>query len=147
MKLMLDTRVLVEICVPGRHEDAKEWFRRLLLAAPPSELLASVVAEFELRRSLARRGAFETLEHFEHLSQSLRFVPLSVEVMRRAASLSTTMQPPPSDADAILVAQALDEDALLVTTDERLHDTQGLDVRRWAEIDPKQLPEPSMARE
>ena len=38
MKLMLDTNVLVAVCAPGRHPDAKEWFRRLLLAPSAPEL-------------------------------------------------------------------------------------------------------------
>ena len=45
VKLMLDTKVLIEVCIPGRHKDAKEWFRRLLLAPSPPELLASVISD------------------------------------------------------------------------------------------------------
>lgn len=136
MKLMLDTSVLLEVCAPGRYEDVKEWFRRLLLATAPPELLVSVLTDFELRRAFERRGAVRGLEHLEDVSRSLRLVPLSVEATRRAASLCSTSQPPISDADALVAAQALLEGAVLVTDDEGLRAVQGLDARAWHDVDP-----------
>ena len=139
MKLMLDTDVLFEVCAPGRHEDAKEWFRRLLLAPAPPELLVSVVADFELRRALHRKGATRSLEHFEVVSKAVRFVPVSVEATRRAASLSSTAWSGLSDAAAIVAVQALVEGAMLVTADRPLPAVEGLEARRWNDIDPAQL--------
>lgn len=139
MKLMLDTGVLFEVCAPGRHEDAKEWFRRLLLAPAPPELLVSVVADFELRRALHRKRATRSLEHFEDVSKAVRFVPVSVEATRRAASLSSTARPELSDADAIVAIQALAEGAMLVTADRAWPAVEGLDARCWHDIDPEQL--------
>ncbi|MCX4240797.1 type II toxin-antitoxin system VapC family toxin [Paraliomyxa miuraensis] len=142
---MLDANVLLEVCIPGRHQDAKEWFRRLLLAPSPPELLVSVVAVYELRRALELRGAERSLEHFEEMSRSLRFVPLSVDVMTRAASLaSATRREGPqreglSDSDAIIAAQALVEGAVVITADKVFHTVPGLDVRHWNEIDPDDL--------
>lgn len=136
MKLMLDTRVLLEVCAPGRHKDTKEWFRRLLLAASPPELLVSVLTDFELRRAFHRKGATTSLEHLEHVSRSLRFVPISLEATHRAVALCATAQPPISDAGALVAAQALVEGAVLVTAEEELRAVQGLDVRDWMEVDP-----------
>lgn len=139
MKLMLDTSVLLEVCAPGRHEDAKEWFRRLLLAPDPPELLVSVVSDFELRRALHRKGATRSLEHFEDVSRAVRFVPVSVEATRRAASLSSTAGPELSDADAIVAVQALSEGATLVTADRAVPAVAGLHARHWNDIDPEPL--------
>ena len=134
---MLDTNVLIEVCTPGRHKEAKEWFQRLLLASPPPELLVSVVVDYELRRGLEAKGAGRSLEHFEELSKSVRSVPLSAEATRSAASLSAVARL--SDADAIIAAQALAEGAVLVTTDEAFRSVPGLEVRQWNEIDPERL--------
>lgn len=139
MKLMLDTSVLLEVCAPGQHEDMKAWFRRLLLVPAPPELLVSVVADFELRRALHRKGATRTLEHFEDVSKAVRFVPVSVEATRRAASLSSSTRPEVSDAAAIVAIQALAEGALLVTADRTLPAVEGLHARHWRDIDPEQL--------
>jgi len=139
VKLMLDTSVLLGVCAPGSHKDAKEWFRRLLLAPSPPELLVSVLADFELRRALHRKGATRSLEHFEDVSKSVRFVPVSAETTRRAASLSSTARLPISDADAIVAIQALEEGAVLVTTDRALGAVEGLESRHWNEIDLERL--------
>jgi uncharacterized protein len=140
VKLMLDTNVLLEVCTPGRHQDAKEWFRRILLAPSPPELLASVVAVYELRGALEWKGATRSLEHFEEMSKSLRFVPLSVEVMLQAASLASktrrTRRGQLSDSDVIIAAQALVEGAIVVTADTVFHAVPGLVVRHWNEVDP-----------
>jgi predicted nucleic acid-binding protein len=137
VKLMLDTNVLLEICVPGRHKDAKEWFKRLLLAPSSPELLVSVVTEYELRRGLHHTGAKKSMEHFEDMSTSLRFVALSTETTRRAASLSSQSQL--SDADVIIAAQALAEGAVLVTADQVFHSVPDLTARHWTQIDPDHL--------
>jgi predicted nucleic acid-binding protein len=145
VKLMLDTNVLLEVCTPGRHQDAKEWFRRILLAPSPPELLASVVAVYELRAALDLKGATRSLEHFEEMSKSLRFVPLSVEAMQQAASLASrtrregTRRGPLSDSDAIIAAQALVEGAIVVTADRVFHSVPGLEARHWNELDPDRL--------
>jgi len=135
MKLMLDTQVLVEVCTPGRFKDTKEWFRRLLLAPSPPELLVSVLADFELRRTLHRKGATKSLQHLEDLTKSLRVVPLSADAAHRAVVLASTVHPQLSDADAIVAAQAMTEGATLVTADQVLHSVPGLNARAWGEID------------
>ncbi len=137
MKLMLDTNVLVAVCTPGRHQDAKEWFRRLLLSPSPPELVVSVVSDYELRRSASLRGATRSLEHLEEMAKAIRFVPLSAEAARRAASLSSSKNL--SDADAIIAAQAIEEGAVLVTVDSVFRGVQGLEARHWNEIDPDRL--------
>jgi predicted nucleic acid-binding protein len=136
---MLDTGVLLEICAPGQHRAAKEWFRRILLVASPPELLVSVLADFELRRALHRKGATKSLEHLEEVAKALRFVPVDADATRRAARSSSTAQPRISDAGAIVAAQALAEGAVLVTADAELFEVEGLEVRRWNEIDPDRL--------
>ena len=139
MKLMLDTGVLLEICAAGQHRDAKEWFRRILLVASPPELLVSVLADFELRRALHRKGATRSLEHFEDVSKAVRLVPVLAEATRRAAALSSSAQSQLSDAGAIIAAQALADGAVLVTVDEELCAVRGLEVRHWKRIDPDRL--------
>jgi predicted nucleic acid-binding protein len=136
---MLDTNVLLEVCTPGRHKDAKKWFSRLLLVPSLPDLLVSVLVEFELRRALDSKGATKSLEHFEEMSKSLKFVPVSAEATRRAAALSSTVEPRISGADAILAAQALVEGAVLITADEGLRTVPGLEARHWNEVDPDRL--------
>jgi predicted nucleic acid-binding protein len=136
--MMLDTRVVLQLCVPGRCREAKEWFRQLLRGPARPELLASVLVDFELRRGLARLGATTSMHHYTEFAKAVRFIPVSLEATRRAAELTRDAKSLEdlSEADALIAAQALLEDAILVTPDRALHRVPGLDARDWSTIDP-----------
>jgi predicted nucleic acid-binding protein len=140
-KLMLDTDVLARICHPTQFRDVQDWFRKLLeqgRAAP--ELLVSVLADYELRRKLQDLHAAESLRHLDTLARSLRYIPVTAEVSRRAAELRQSLSSEPahrglSDAQLIMAAQVVVEGAVLVTSDAALRHIPNVPVKDWSEID------------
>lgn len=141
MRLMLDTNVLVRLCHPTGHRDVKDWFRALLArgdAAP--EIMISVLAYYELRRSLIAANADSSLGLLDELERSLRVVPVTVDVAQRAAELRRRWPRarPPSDADVLMAAQAGLEGALLVTSDQDLLGLDEISAKDWHQIDPGQ---------
>lgn len=139
MKLLLDTNVLVRLCHPTGHQDVKDWFRALLLkggAAP--EFLISVLADYELRRALLRRGGTASLDRLDELARSVTVVPITPEVVRRGAEIFASIPESggnrASDADVLMAAQAQLEGAVLVTSDALLRDVPGIMAKDWHEI-------------
>jgi predicted nucleic acid-binding protein len=121
VRLLLDTGVLGQICHPRRHGDVRSWFRRAIRG---HTFLISELADYELRRELLRLGAVRSLAHLDELGRELLYVSVSTAVWRRAAELwadvrnkgSVTADRHALDGDAIVSAQALEEDAVVVTT-------------------------------
>lgn len=145
MKLMLDTNILVRICHSTAYRDVQEWFRSLLLRGNDApEILVSVLADYELRRTLIRRGATANLAQLDSLARSVTYVPVTAEVVRRAAELSAGLTSEErgriSDVDVLIAAQALVESAVLVTSDRALTAIPGLTAKDWSEIDTALLP-------
>ena len=144
MRLMLDTNILARLCHPSSHRDVQEWFRRLLLrGADAPEFLVSVLADYELRRMLARIGAGASLAQFDNLARSMTYVPVTPEATRRAADIweqvrrgsATTARPPLSDADILMAAQAELEGAVLVTSDRAIRTIAGITAKDWNEVE------------
>jgi predicted nucleic acid-binding protein len=137
---MLDTNMLVRICHPTDYRDVQEWLRSLLLrGADAPELLVSVLADYELRRALLRRGAHASLAQLDSVVRSASYVPVTAEVGRRAADISAGLSPElrrrVSDVDILIAAQAQIENAILVTSDRALHDVPGVVAKDWTEIE------------
>ena len=140
MKLLLDTNVLVRICHPTGHRDVKDWFRSLLLrGADAPEILVSVLADYELRRTLIQRGASAGLAQLDDVARSVTYVPVTPEVVRRGAELSAQLRREGdnrmSDADVLMAAQAEVMGAILVTSDAALHSIPGITAKDWNEVE------------
>jgi predicted nucleic acid-binding protein len=135
---MLDTNVLVQLCHPTRYRDVQEWFRSLLLSGADSlEILISVLADYELRRVLIRRGANASLARLDDLTRSIRYIPVTAENVRRAAEISARLAADGqhvSDVDSLMAAQAIAEGAVLVTSDRSLQKVPGLTAKDWSEL-------------
>src|SRR4051812_42525956 len=126
MKLMLDTGILACLCHPRAHRDVQAWFHALLLRRPdPPDILVSVLAYYELRRKLSRATATASLAQLDDLTQSLTYVPVTLEAARKASELWARLQSDDpmnmrhrvSDADVLVAAQAVLEQAVLVSSD------------------------------
>ncbi len=140
-KLMLDSNVLAKICHPTEFREVQNWFRQILERKNEApELLISVLADYELRKSLLDRGAAESLNHLDTLSKFLRYAPVTAETARKAAELRSTSieggSKGPSDADWLMAAQAMIEGATLVTGDPSLRRLLGTSAIDWREFAP-----------
>lgn len=137
MKLLLDTGVVGQICHPRKHQDVRRWFAD---AVAQHELLISEVADYELRRELIRIGATRSLTRLDELARELRYVPVTTATWRSAANLwawlRRTGRPGAADAgldgDVLIAAQAIAEQATVVTTNPR-HFEPLVRAIRWDE--------------
>lgn len=136
MKLLLDTNILVRLCHPTAHRDVQRWFRELLDRGDEApELLVSVLADYELRRTFLARGATASLEQFDRILAASRCLPVTPQAAHRAAELRTELQSGTgatlSDVDLIIVAQAELERAVLVTNDNALKALKNVTAKDW----------------
>lgn len=112
--------------------ECNEWLRSLLEGG--IEVVVPEITDYEVRRELLRGGLAGGIARLDALTSTLglSYLPLSTEVMRRAASLwaearsagRTTADPKALDCDVILSAQAqlLEEegrDIVVATTNVR----------------------------
>lgn len=124
MKLILDTVVVGQVCHPRRYGEVRQW---LAAVAAEHEPLLSEVADYELRRELLRIGAKRSLAHLDELSRELRYLPVTTATWRSAANLwallrrtgKLTAADAALDGDVLIAAQALAEDAIVVTSNKR----------------------------
>jgi predicted nucleic acid-binding protein len=124
VKLLLDTGVVGQICHPRKHQEVRAWFGA---AIAKHEFLLSEVADYELRRELIRIGAKRSLARLDELSRELRYVPVTTATWRSAATLwawarrtgRLTAPDQALDGDVLIAAQAIAEDAVVVTTNGR----------------------------
>ena len=128
MRLLLDTAVVGEICHPRKYDDVRAWFAR---AAAAHELLLSEVADYELRRELLRIDSRRSLDRLDELTRELRYIPVTTATWRAAARLwalqrkagRVTAAEGGLDGDVLIAAQALAEDAVIVTPNTRHFDS------------------------
>ena len=138
MKLLLDTGVVGQICHPRKHEDVRGWFAA---AVSQHDFLISEVADYELRRELIRIRASRSLARLDELSRELRYVPVTTATWRSAANLwawlrrtgKSTASEGGLDGDVLIAAQAIAEDAAVVTTNPR-HFAPLVKAMEWGEI-------------
>lgn len=116
--------------------DVRSWFRR---AVRGHTFLVSELADYELRRELLRLGAVRSLAHLDELGRELLYVPVSTAVWRRAAELwadarnngFVTADPHALDGDALVSAQALEEDAVVITTNVKHFEALSVRALEW----------------
>ena len=124
MKLLLDTAVLGEICHPRKFDDVRAWFAR---TAVDHEVMLSEVADYELRRELLRIDAHRSIARLDELTRELRYLPVTTATWRAAAKLWAVLRKSGIvtaagaglDGDVLIAAQALAEDAIVVTPNTR----------------------------
>jgi predicted nucleic acid-binding protein len=124
VKLLVDTGVLGQLCHPRKHADVRMWFGR---AVQEHDLLVSELADYELRRELLRLGAVRSLSRLDELTRELPYVPVTTATWRRAAALWATARNSGNvtaprealDGDVLVAAQALEESAIVLTTNTK----------------------------
>ncbi len=120
------------------------------------------IADYEVRRELLRANKQRGLARLDELRNALLYLPISTEIMHRAAELwaqarqqgRPTADPSALDADVILAASALTmgpswfldagevtvrERQILIATTNVGHLSRFVDARRWEEIDPEEI--------
>lgn len=138
MRLLLDTAVVGEICHPRKYDDVRAWFAR---AAAAHEMLLSEVADYELRRELLRIDSRRSLDRLDELTRELRYIPVTTATWRAAARLwalqrkagRVTAAEGGLDGDVLIAAQALAENAVIVTPNTRHFDSMVRAVT-WQEV-------------
>lgn len=96
-----------------------------------------------MRRELLRIGGLHSLTRLDELARELLYVPVSTVVWRRAAELwaearnagVVTAPPEALDGDVILAAQAIEEDAVIVTTNVRHFEALSVRAVRWMDVE------------
>jgi len=138
VRLLLDTAVVGEICHPRKYDDVRAWFAR---AAAAHEMLLSEVADYELRRELLRIDSRRSLDRLDELTRELRYIPVTTATWRAAARLwalqrkagRVTAAEGGLDGDVLIAAQALAEDAVIVTPNTR-HFESMVRAVTWQEV-------------
>jgi predicted nucleic acid-binding protein len=147
MFVVLDTGLLGMVTHPRASEQNHEsnaWLIRTMELG--HVVVIPEIADYELRRELIRASKKEGLERLDSLVDSLVYVPLTTQTMRRAAQLwararnegRPTAPMEALDADVILAAQALslataDEPVVVATTNVG-HLARFVDARAWRDI-------------
>ena len=139
MNLLLDTGVLGQTCHPRKHAEVRAWFRR---AVREHTFIVSELADYELRRELLRVGAARSLGRLDELTRELRYAPITTATWRHAAALwavarnsgNVTAPPEALDGDVLVAAQALEEDAAVVTTNSKHFQALAVTGMAWHEV-------------
>jgi predicted nucleic acid-binding protein len=136
MRLLLDTSVLGRICHPRKYLDVRAWFLRALI---DHDLLLSEVADYELRRELLRLESKRSIARLDELTREIQYVPMTTATWRSAAKLWAEQRRAgrPTgdglDADLMIVSQAREELAAVVTLNEK-HFAGLVDVYSWTAV-------------
>ena len=109
--------------------------------AAGEEVFVAEIADYEARRELLRAGKGNSVRRLDALIPTLTYLPLSTQMMRRAAELWAlarnqglpTAPPEALDADVILAAQAESVGAL-VATENVGHLSRFVSARHWRNI-------------
>lgn len=134
---------------PGRPEVSRFLIWSSTLISPDTILVIPEIADYEVRRGLLKAGSRDGVKRLDKLRESLVFVAITREAMRRAADLWAhvrrlglpTAAEGALDGDAILAAQCLEfcgaRDRLIVATEYVDHLSRfGVDARIWEAIAP-----------
>jgi predicted nucleic acid-binding protein len=118
------------------------------LDAAGTDVVLPEIADYEVRRELSRAGKTAGLARLDGLGQTLRYLPLTTEMIRHAADLwgivrnlgVATAHRAALDGDAILAGQAAiagfpGDEVIIATTNVRhLGRFPGIDARPWQSI-------------
>lgn len=147
--MLLDTGPLGLVTHPNaatKNTQAARWLRDLLLVG--TAVRVPEIADYELRRELLRAGKSRSVTVLDRYKATLGYVPLTTEVMLRAAAFwavarqhgSPTAPDPALDADVILAAQAAElttgGDDVVVATTNVGHLSRFVTAQEWQMIRP-----------
>lgn len=146
--MLLDTGPLGKVTHPKVDDVVAEWFRTLLVAS--IDVRIPEIADYELRRELTRAGKEKSIERLDQLEKSLGFVPITTEVMRKAAQFwavarnegEPTAHEHALDGDVILAAQAdylASAASVTIATTNVGHLSRFVSAKNWSEITPNNL--------
>jgi len=145
-KLILDTGPLGQLSHPkaaGKNKEVTEWIKKLL--SQGAQVFVPEISDYELRRNLLLEGKQESIEKLNRLGETLSYLPITREMMRQAAEFWASIRKPPNpqptadkhalDGDAILAAQALSVEAIIITDNiGHLSRFDGIKVTRWVDL-------------
>lgn len=140
--IVLDTGPAGKIAHPSVDPRVKQWLAERIAAG--DQIALPEIVDYELRRNFlleVRRGktSFTTsLQRLDELRNTLVFLPLSSDIMLKAAELwadarvrgKPTADDKALDGDVILAAQALQIDGTIVTENPG-HLASFAKVERW----------------
>lgn len=129
-------------------DQCARWLRELLDHG--ERVVLPAIADYEVRRELARLNAQGALRRLDALASSMEYVDLTTVMLRRAAQLwgdlrregRPTADPHALDGDVILAAQALalasPMTPVLVATTNVGHLRRMIDAEEWQMLQPEQ---------
>ena len=137
--IILDTGPLGRIAHPRPNKEIATWFRQVL--ASGNVVMIPEIADYELRRNLLAEELDESIRRLDELKKVLTYLPLTTQVMLRAAELwayarkrgKLSADPEELNGDVILAAQAEQADAT-VATENIGHLSLFVEARNWRDI-------------
>lgn len=128
---LLDTDILSAIM--RREASAVEGARAYLAVHP--KLPISLFTRYEILRGLKAKNATAQLKRFDVLCQSLQILPVTDEIIERAADIYADLHRRGQlidDADILIAATALEHEMVLATNNTKHHShIQGLVLENW----------------
>jgi len=150
MRLVLDTNMLRRLCHTRAHDDARMWLQKwigLRQGGFAVDITISAAAAYELRRSYLWKldthpWIPQAMQRLDQVCRLLEIEPVTNSVLRRAAQLWAdarrggykTAPDHHIDWDVIIASQALELDAIVVTSNARHFTCYGADARDWPDI-------------
>jgi predicted nucleic acid-binding protein len=142
--ILLDAGPLSMAAHPRKNPDVKAWLQGLLRAGV--SVAVPEIADYEVRRELLRAGKTAGLARLDTLKITLRYLPITTEIMLQAADFWAQMRRQGTpiaidialDADVILAATAAGsmargDDVVIATTNVR-HLARLIPAKLWHEI-------------
>jgi predicted nucleic acid-binding protein len=119
--VVLDAGPLGMLAHPRANPEIVDVFRAM--ASRHVKMYLPEIADYEVRRSLLQRDLTKSIERLDQLKQNMHYLPINTRAMLRAAQLWAhlrkkglpTADPKSLDGDVILVAQAEQVGAAIVT--------------------------------
>lgn len=149
MKLLLDANILSRLCHPTYEKNLalSKWIEKVVSSRPSASVCVPEIADYEVRRGLLHvalrsgRSTTRSLLRLDLLSETLEYIPLNTQTMRRAAGLwaearrsgQPTAVKEALDGDVILAAQALEVSGIVVTENTR-HLGRFVAAYEWQEV-------------
>ena len=137
--IMLDAEPLGRIAHPHPNPEIAAWLEQMLLFGV--EVFLPEIADFELRRNFLLEGLGESVVRLDALKKTLTYLPLTTDVMIRAAELwadarkrgKPTADPKELECDVILAAQAEQVGAVVVTENVG-HLSLFVEAKSWRDV-------------
>lgn len=142
--ILLDAGPLGMAAHPRKNPDVKVWLQELLRAGV--SVAVPEIADYEVRRELLRAGKTAGLARLDTFKITLRYLPITTEIMLQAADYWARMRQQGTpmavdaalDADVILAATAAAAigrgDDVVIATENVRHLARLVPAKLWHEI-------------